>query len=114
MADKKKKIVLIFDECTSGFRETLGGIHKIYKVNPDIMMLGKAMGNGYAITAVVGKSEIMNSIRNTFVSSTFWTERIGPTAALKTIEVMEKKKSWKYVSDLGNYIVKNWKKIAKK
>ena len=113
LADNKK-IVLIFDECTSGFRQTLGGIHKIYGVTPDLMMLGKAMGNGYAITAVLGKNIIMNSIKKTFISSTFWTERIGPTAALKTIEVMERKKSWKYITGLGNYIVTNWERIAKK
>ena len=52
---KKNKIVLIFDECSSGFRETLGGLHKKFKVFPDICMYGKALGNGYAITAVVGK-----------------------------------------------------------
>ena len=113
LADSKK-IVLIFDECTSGFRQTLGGIHKLYEVTPDIMMLGKAMGNGYAITAVVGKNKIMSSIKKTFISSTFWTERIGPTAALKTIEIMEKQKSWKYITNLGNYIVAKWKGIAKK
>ena len=113
LADEKN-LVLIFDECTSGFRQTLGGIHKLYNVNPDIMMLGKAMGNGYAITAVVGKHNIMDSIKDTFVSSTFWTERIGPAAALKTIEIMEKKKSWIYVTNLGNYIVREWRKIAKR
>ena len=51
----KRGIVLIFDECTSGFRETYGGLHKLYGVNPDIAIFGKALGNGYAITAVVGK-----------------------------------------------------------
>ena len=61
----EKNIVLIFDECTSGFRQTFGGIHKIYKVEPDIMMLGKALGNGYAITAVLGKKQIMESIKKT-------------------------------------------------
>ena len=109
-----KNIVLIFDECTSGFRECLGGIHKKFGVNPDVLMLGKALGNGYAITAVLGKKKIMNSIKKTFISSTFWTESIGPTAALKTIEIMEKKKSWKYITNLGVYIKKNWIKLAKK
>ena len=51
----KRGIVLIFDECTSGFRESYGGLHKLYGVNPDIAIFGKALGNGYAITAVVGK-----------------------------------------------------------
>ena len=110
----QKNITLIFDECTTGFRETFGGIHKIFKVEPDMMMLGKALGNGYAITAVIGKKEIMKCINNTFISSTFWTERIGPTAALKTLEVMEKQKSWQYISSLGKHVKLNWKKLAKK
>ena len=83
----KNNIVLIFDECTSGFRETYGGIFKKYNVNPDMVMFGKTMGNGYAITAVVGNRAVMESAQNTFISSTFWTERIGPTAALKTLEI---------------------------
>ena len=86
---------MIFDECTSGFRETYGGIHKKFEVTPDIAMFGKAMGNGYAITSIIGKSEIMEAAQSTFISSTFWTERIGPTAALKTLEVMKKEESWK-------------------
>ena len=46
-------------------------------------ILGKALGNGYAITAVLGKQDVMDDARNSFMSSTFWTERIGPAAALK-------------------------------
>ena len=57
----EKGIVLIFDECTSGFRETFGGLHAKYNVNPDIVMYGKALGNGYAITAVVGVKEVMEA-----------------------------------------------------
>ena len=110
----ENNIVLIFDECTSGFRECLGGIHKKYGVEPDLMMLGKALGNGYAITAVLGKKKIMNSISKTFISSTFWTESIGPTAAIETLRIMEKKKSWKYITDLGVYIRKRWLKMASK
>ena len=113
LADKKN-IVLIFDECTTGFRESLGGIHKKYKVDPDIMMLGKAIGNGYAITAVLGKKKIMNSISKTFISSTFWTESIGPTAAIETLKIMEKKKSWSYITNLGGYVRKKWLQIAKR
>ena len=71
---------------------------KKYNITPDICIYGKAMGNGYAITAVVGKKHIMNSAQSTFISSTFWTERAGPSAALKTLEIMEKLKSWKIIS----------------
>ena len=51
----ENNIVLVFDECTTGFRETFGGLHLKYGVNPDMMILGKALGNGYAITAILGK-----------------------------------------------------------
>ena len=81
---------MIFDECTSGFRETFGGLHKKYGIDPDMAMFGKALGNGHAITAVIGKSSIMEFAQQTFISSTFWTERIGPTAALKTLDIMER------------------------
>ena len=87
-------IVLIFDECTSGFRQTFGGLHKLYGVEPDMAVFGKALGNGYAISATIGRREIMEAAQSTFVSSTFWTERIGPTAALKTLEVMQRLRSW--------------------
>ncbi|MDC0034243.1 aminotransferase class III-fold pyridoxal phosphate-dependent enzyme [Flavobacteriaceae bacterium] len=108
----KKNIVLVFDECTSGFRETYGGIFKKFNVEPDIAMFGKTMGNGYAITAVVGKKEIMESAQKTFISSTFWTERIGPTAALKSLEVMERIKSWEIITTIGNKVRKNWIRLA--
>ena len=108
-----KNIVLIFDECTSGFRQTFGGLHKLYKIEPDIAIFGKALGNGHAINAIIGKKTIMESVNSTFISSTFWTERVGPTAALATLDVMEKTKSWDIISSIGKKIKKNWKKLAK-
>lgn len=107
-------IVLIFDECTSGFRETFGGLHKKYGVEPDMAMFGKALGNGYGITATIGKREVMEAAQTTFISSTFWTERIGPTAALKTLEVMERIKSWDTITQTGLNIRKEWQKLADK
>ena len=109
----KKKIILIFDECTSGFRESFGGLQKKININPDILILGKALGNGYPITAVLGKKEIMEYAKKTFISSTFWTDRIGPTAAIKTLEIMEKTKSWEKITKMGNYLNDQWRKIAK-
>ena len=108
----KNEIVLIFDECTTGFRETFGGLHKKYDVEPDMSIFGKAMGNGYAITAIIGKKQIMESAQKTFISSTFWTERIGPTAALKTLEVMDREKSWNIITETGNNIRKQWQQLA--
>ena len=105
-------IVLIFDECTSGFRETFGGLHKKYGVEPDIAMFGKALGNGYAITATIGRKEVMQAAQSTFISSTFWTERIGPSAALKTLEVMEREQSWELITKTGLEIRGRWQKLA--
>lgn len=107
-----KGIVLIFDECTSGFRETYGGLHKKYGVEPDMAMFGKAMGNGYAITAVLGRRAIMEAAQSTFISSTFWTERIGSAAALKTLEVMSNLKSWETITKTGLDIRDRWQKLA--
>ncbi|TCV84259.1 aminotransferase class III-fold pyridoxal phosphate-dependent enzyme [Sulfurirhabdus autotrophica] len=107
-------IVLIFDECTSGFRETFGGLHKKYGVEPDMAMFGKAMGNGYGITATIGRREVMEAAQTTFISSTFWTERIGPTAALKTLEVMQRVKSWEQITQTGSDITSKWKALAEK
>jgi glutamate-1-semialdehyde 2,1-aminomutase len=107
-----KKIVLIFDECTSGFRETFGGLHKKYGVEPDMAMFGKAIGNGYGITATIGRREIMEAAQSTFISSTFWTERIGPTAALKTLEVMERVSSWNIITETGLQIRQRWQELA--
>ena len=105
-------IVLIFDECTSGFRETFGGLHKKYGVEPDMAMFGKALGNGYGITATIGKREVMEAAQTTFISSTFWTERIGPTAALKTLEVMERLQSWDTITKTGLDIRQGWQNLA--
>ena len=108
----ERNIVLIFDECTSGFRETFGGIYKKYSVEPDMAMFGKTIGNGYALTAVVGKKEIMEAAQKTFISSTFWTERIGPTAALAALKVMEEIKSWEIITEIGNKVRNGCQELA--
>ena len=109
----RKGIVLIFDECTSGFRQTFGGLHRLYGVEPDMATFGKALGNGYAITGVVGRREVMEAAQTSFISSTFWTERIGPAAALKTLEVMERLRSWDTITSIGRVIADRWAALAK-
>jgi glutamate-1-semialdehyde 2,1-aminomutase len=108
----ERGIVLIFDECTSGFRQSFGGLHKLYNVTPDMAIFGKTLGNGYAITATIGKREVMEAAQSSFISSTFWTERIGPAAALKTLEVMARVKSWEQITRTGEGITARWKTLA--
>jgi glutamate-1-semialdehyde 2,1-aminomutase len=104
--------VLIFDECTSGFREIFGGLHLKYGVFPDIATFGKALGNGYAITAVIGREGVMDFAQSTFISSTFWTERLGPSAALATLDTMEQMRSWENISGRGRKIKEIWQTLA--
>ena len=110
---KKNNINLIFDECTSGFRSNLGGLHLQYNVTPDLCLFGKAIGNGYPINAVIGKKDIMKMSDKTFISSTFWSERLGPSAALKTIEIMERDKIFLKIRSLDSEVRKIWKKLSK-
>jgi len=104
--------VLVFDECTSGFRKTFGGLHKLFEVEPDMAMFGKALGNGFAVTGVIGREEVMQSAQSTFISSTFWTERIGSVAGVSTLEVMEQEESWNTITRIGKYFQEKLAKLA--
>ena len=106
--------VLIFDEITTGFRMTAGGIHLLLKVNPDIAVFAKAMANGYAMSAVIGTEEVMQAAQSTFISSTNWTERIGPVAALATIRKFRRLKVADHLISVGNQVLEGWKKAARK
>ena len=110
----KKKIVLIFDECTSGYRQNMGGIHLNFKVNPDMAIFGKSLGSGYAINAIIGKKNIMRNAENTFISSTFWGERIGYTAALSSINEFKRLNVFKKIEINGKMIKQLWISLSKK
>jgi glutamate-1-semialdehyde aminotransferase len=111
---EERKIVVVTDEITSGWRMTDGGVYKLNGFKPDIVVYGKAMGAGYAISAIVGKKEVMDQAQETFISSTFWTERTGFAAALKTIEVLTKKRVWEHLIDIGTKIGEGWEALANK
>ena len=111
---KKKNICLIFDECTSGFRETYGGLYKKYRIIPDIVVYGKSISNGYSLCAIVGKKKFMKNLEQSFVSSTFWTDRIGFAASIKTLELMKKEKTWLKLKRKGVFVKNVWRKYSKK
>lgn len=108
----KEGIALIFDEVTSGWRINTGGIHMTYGVTPDIAVFAKGMSNGYAMAAVIGKSEVMEAAQSTFISSTYWTERIGPVAALATITKHRDHQVAKYLIEVGGKVQAGWKRAA--
>jgi glutamate-1-semialdehyde 2,1-aminomutase len=106
--------VLIFDEVTTGFRMTDGGIHKLLGVNPDIAVFAKSMANGYPMAAVIGRAGVMEAAQSTFISSTNWTERIGTVAALATIRKFRRERVAEHLKMIGNLTFDGWKRAAVK
>ena len=104
--------VLIFDEITAAMRLTTGGAHLLYGVNPDMAVFAKAISNGYPMAAIIGTEQVMQSAQNTFISSTYWTERIGPTAALATIRKHRQLNVAEHLVDTGRRIQDGWKQAA--
>lgn len=113
LADKAGA-VLVFDEITMGFRLTLGGAHLKYGVMPDMAVFAKGMSNGYPMAAIIGTRKVMEAAQGTFISSTYWTEAIGPVAALATIHKMQKKKVQSHLAQLGRKVRTIWKSASKK
>ncbi len=82
--------VLIFDEVRTGFRVHVGGAQALYGVTPDLTALGKAMANGYPLTALVGRRSVMASAEASFISSTYFSNGMEMTAALVTLTMLER------------------------
>jgi glutamate-1-semialdehyde 2,1-aminomutase len=106
--------VLIVDEISAGFRMNTGGAHLKLKLVPDIAVFSKALGNGYPIAAIIGKGHIMDAAQSTFISSTNWTERIGPTAALKMLEIHQRDNVSDHLIRMGTKVQKGWTSLAEK
>lgn len=110
----KHGALLIFDEITIGWRYCFGGSHLKLGVNPDIAVFAKALGNGHPIGAVIGTLEAMDMAQESFISSTYWTEAVGPVAALATIDKMEKTRVWEHVDKIGARVKEDWAEMAAK
>lgn len=104
--------VLLFDEITSGYRMCAGGIHRNYGVQPDMAVFAKSMANGYAMSVVMGSEKVMQAAQTTFISSTNWTDRIGPTAALATLKKYQRDHVDKHIIETGNKVKEIWKTTA--
>lgn len=101
--------VLIFDEITSGFRMCAGGIHRNYGVYPDVAVFAKSMANGYAMSVVMGTEKVMQAAQTTFISSTNWTDRVGPTAALATLRKYQRLGVEMHLINAGNRVKQIWR-----
>lgn len=110
---KEKGIVLVFDEITAGFRLCAGGSHLVLGVEPDIAVFAKAMTNGYPLSAILGRKDVMEAAQGTFISSTFYTERIAFAAALRSVQLYQKYRVWEKQKEYGELVQTGWKNAAK-
>ncbi len=111
---RREGIVLVFDEITAGFRLCAGGSHKVLGVYPDIAVFAKGMTNGYPLSAIIGRKEVMEAAQGTFISSTFYTERVAFAATLKSIEVYEREHVWEKQNEYGKQVQEGWRRRAEK
>jgi len=110
----KNNIPIIVDEVSSGFRINSGGAHLVLGLNPDIAVFAKAVSNGYPMGIIIGKSKYMDVAQDTFISSTYWTERIGPVAALATVNKIIKENVPKHLVSCGEQVQNGWRSLALK
>ena len=111
---KRVGAIMIMDEITVGWRNNYGGYHLKLGVTPDMAIYGKCLGNGHPISAVIGTKAAMEGAKRAFISSTYWTESVGPTAALVALEEMERTRVWEHVWNAGQEVTDVWKNLGKK
>jgi len=104
--------VMVFDEISIGWRLTLGGAHLQFGVQPDIAVFAKAMGNGHPMAAIIGRADVMQAAQESFISSTYWTEGVGPAAALATVRKMQQVDVPAYVASIGIPLREGLQQIA--
>lgn len=105
---------LLFDEISSGWRMHLGGAHMKYGVMPDIAVFAKAIGNGHPMAAIIGRQRYMDAAQGSFISSTYWTEAVGPTAALATIRKLRDVRIAEHTARMGGLMRDGWKRLGQR
>ncbi len=111
---KEKKVPLIVDEISAGFRICNGGAHLKLGIQPDIAVFSKALGNGFPISAVIGKEWVMSFAQEAFITSTNWTERVGNVAALAMIEKFVRCDVSSHLLRIADMVANSWEQLGKK
>lgn len=106
--------VLVFDEISSGWRMHLGGVHLKYGVEPDIAVFAKAISNGHPMAAIIGRRRVMDAAQTSFISSTYWTEAVGPTAALATIRKLRQVNIAAHTNRIGMLMREGWQALSQR
>ena len=111
---RENGVALIVDEISAGFRLNSGGAHLVLNIEPDIAVFSKAIGNGYPIAAIIGKADIMETAQDSFISSTNWTERTGPAAAIATIQKHRRLDVGRHLVEIGEMVQHIWQESGQK
>jgi len=106
--------LVIFDEITIGWRLVCGGSHLKFGISPDIAVFAKALGNGHPMAAIIGRAAAMEGAHLSFISSTYWTESIGPAAALAAVQKMRRVNVPAHVEKVGRRVMAIWQKYGQK
>jgi glutamate-1-semialdehyde 2,1-aminomutase len=117
---KKNGAVFILDEMITGFRFDLQGAMKLFDVEPDLATFGKGMANGFPLSALIGKKEIMNlggileegAERLFLISTTHGSEMSSLGAFIKTVEVYQKENVTQHIWDYGKKLIEGMNEIA--
>lgn len=99
--------VLVFDETITGFRYANGGAQEFFGVTPDLATFGKGLANGYPVSAIAGKKEIMALMEEVFFSFTFGGEALSLAAAYATLSLLQKKPILQKINEQGAYLIRN-------
>lgn len=97
--------VLVFDETITGFRFDIGGAQALFGVTPDLATFGKGMANGFPLSAVVGRADVMAKMNDIFFSGTFGGETLSLAAAKACIEALRRRKGPERLAELGNRLI---------
>lgn len=111
---KRLGVPLIVDEVTSGFRMCCGGAHMYFNIHPDMAVFAKGIANGYPMAAIIGKKKFMDAAQDSFISSTFWTERVGFAAAIAAIKKYKRLNVQDHLIHCGKRVQEGWKVLANK
>ena len=104
--------VLVFDEITAGWRSHFGGLHLRLGVNPDLAVFAKSLSNGFPMAAIIGRGSVMESAQGSFISSTYWTEALGPAAAIATVQRLREADVVPQIQRAGRAVQQVWREAA--
>jgi glutamate-1-semialdehyde 2,1-aminomutase len=104
--------LLIYDEISIGWRLHFGGAHLRFGIQPDLAVFAKTMSNGHPMAAIIGTRAAMEGAHKSFISSSYWTEAVGPAAALATIHKMQQVNVPAHVARIGARVMEAWRRAA--